>query len=79
MNTEGEPRATRNVAADLTVEEVGDRVRNALGDRAEQVEVALASETGDEELAEPIRERLGMTPGQKNVLVCVTIRVPATR
>jgi phenylalanyl-tRNA synthetase alpha chain len=53
-------------------------VRTVLGDRAEQVEeVALISETGYEELAEPIRQRLGMTPGQKNVLVCVSIRDPA--
>jgi phenylalanyl-tRNA synthetase alpha chain len=76
-----QPAIRRNlsvaVAADLTAEEVGDRVRTALGDRAEQVEeVALVSETGYKELAEPIRQRLGMTPGQKNVLVCVTIRDP---
>jgi hypothetical protein len=78
MSTEGEPRAMRNVAADLTAEEVGDRVRTALGDRTEQVEeVAIISETGYEELAEPIRERLGMTPGQMNALVRVTIRDPA--
>jgi phenylalanyl-tRNA synthetase alpha chain len=52
-----QPAIRRNlpvaVAADLTAE-VGDRVRTALGEQAEQVEeVALISETGFEELAEP--------------------------
>jgi phenylalanyl-tRNA synthetase alpha chain len=63
------------VEAGLTPEEIGDRVRTALGNRAEQVEeVAVLGETDHEALAVPIRERLGMTAGQKNVLVCLTIR-----
>jgi phenylalanyl-tRNA synthetase alpha chain len=76
-----QPAIRRNlsvaVEADLTPEEIGDRVRTALGNRADQVEeVAVISETGYEALAAPIRVRLGMTPGQKNVLICVTIRDP---
>ena len=77
-----QPAVRRNlsvaVAADLTPEEIGDQVRAALGGRAEQVEeVAVISETGYDALGEPIRERLGMSRGQKNALVCVTIRDPA--
>jgi phenylalanyl-tRNA synthetase alpha chain len=77
-----QPAIRRNlslaIAADLTQEEIGDRVRTALGDRMEQVEeVALISETGYEALAVPIRERLGMTAGQKNILVSLTIRDPS--
>jgi phenylalanyl-tRNA synthetase alpha chain len=77
-----QPAIRRNlsvaVEADLTPEEIGDRVRTALGSRAEQVEeVVVVCETGYEALAVPIRERLGMAQGQKNVLVRVTIRDPA--
>jgi phenylalanyl-tRNA synthetase alpha chain len=77
-----QPSVRRNlsvaVAADLTPEEIGDRVRAALGGRAEQVEeVAVIGETSYDALTEPIRERLGMTRWQKNAFVCVTIRDPA--
>jgi phenylalanyl-tRNA synthetase alpha chain len=74
-----QPAITRNlsvaVGADLTPEEAGDRVRAALGARAAQVEeVAVLSETAYESLDGPIRDRLGMRPGQKNVLLRVTVR-----
>jgi phenylalanyl-tRNA synthetase alpha chain len=77
-----QPAIRRNlsvaVAADLTPEEVGDRVRTALGGRADQVEeVAVISETPYEVLAPLVRERLGMAEGQKNLLIGVTIRDPA--
>jgi phenylalanyl-tRNA synthetase alpha chain len=76
-----QPATERNlsvaVGADLTPEEIGDRVRTALAARADQVEeVGVLRETPYEELAELVRERLGMTPGQKNVLVRVVIRDP---
>ena len=63
------------VAADLTPEEVGDRVRGALGERAESLEaVEVLSETGYDALPPQARERIGIRPGQKNVLVRVVIR-----
>ena len=65
------------VASDASPEELGDRVRTALGDRAELVEsIELVSETTYESLPEPARARLGMTAEQKNVLLRVVIRHP---
>ena len=58
-----------------TLEELGDRVRSALGVRAEQVEaVEVVSETPGSALPESAAARLGLAPGQKNVLVRLTIR-----
>lgn len=63
------------VAADLTPEEVGDRVRSALGARAESLEaVEVLSETPYDEMPAIARERIGMRAGQKNVLLRVVIR-----
>lgn len=63
------------VAADRTPEELGDRVRQALGERAESLEsVEVLSETPYELLPEQARERIGIAPGQKNVLVRIVIR-----
>jgi phenylalanyl-tRNA synthetase alpha chain len=63
------------VRADLAVEELGDRVRTVLGDRASSVEeVTILSEASYGELPEAAVLRLGMTPGQKNVLVRVVLR-----
>jgi phenylalanyl-tRNA synthetase alpha chain len=54
---------------------MGDRVRDALGPRASCVEeVRVLSATGYEELPAPAVGRLGMTPGQKNLLVRVVLR-----
>jgi phenylalanyl-tRNA synthetase alpha chain len=77
-----QPAIRRNlsvaVEAGLTPEEIGDRVRAALGDRAERMEeVAVVSKTAYDALAAPIRERPGMAAGQKNVLLGLTIRDPA--
>jgi phenylalanyl-tRNA synthetase alpha chain len=59
----------------LMSEELGDRVREAMGDRADDVEaVEVLSETTHAALPEAARERLGLSPGQKNVLVRLTLR-----
>ncbi len=56
-------------------EELGDRVREALGDRAEDVEaVEVLSETWAAALPAQARERLGMGPDQKNLVVRITLR-----
>ncbi len=61
------------VDLDRTEEELGDRVREALGDDAALVEaIELVSET--RELPEAARARLGMLPGQKNALLRVVLR-----
>jgi phenylalanyl-tRNA synthetase alpha chain len=66
------------VADDDDSELIGDRVRDALGDEAEAVEtVEVLSETPGSELPAVAIERLGLQPGQKNVLVRVVLRHPA--
>jgi phenylalanyl-tRNA synthetase alpha chain len=56
-------------------EELGDRVRLALGEDAQSVEtVRILSETSAAELPAPALERLGLRPGQKNVLLEVVLR-----
>jgi phenylalanyl-tRNA synthetase alpha chain len=63
------------VSAQVTAEELGDRVRLALGDASQSVEqITIVAETGYEELSDVARRRLGMTPAQKNLLVRVVIR-----
>jgi hypothetical protein len=52
-----------------------DRVRDALGPRAADVEaVEVRSETPWNALPEAARARLGMRPGQKNVLLRLVLR-----
>jgi phenylalanyl-tRNA synthetase alpha chain len=59
----------------LTAEELGDRVRSALGDDVDKVEeVRVVSETPLADLPDAARERLGIRRGQKNVLVRVVLR-----
>jgi phenylalanyl-tRNA synthetase alpha chain len=61
--------------ADLTPELVGDRVRAALGPDADAVEeIAVLSETAYDDLPAAARERLGVRPGQKNLLVRLVVR-----
>ena len=56
-------------------EELGDRVREALGARAEDVEsIEVLAETWAAALPPAARERLGMRPDQKNVVVRITLR-----
>jgi phenylalanyl-tRNA synthetase alpha chain len=63
------------VAADLDVELLGDRVRELLGpDAAAVEEVSVRAETGYADLPESARRRMGLRPGQKNVLLRVVLR-----
>lgn len=63
------------VAEDDTPEELGDRVRRALGDRASSVEaVTVVSETPYSDLPAAAAARLGISRGQKNVLLRVVLR-----
>ena len=70
-------RRDLSIAVDeqLDGEVLGDRVRTALGDEARSVEaVLILCETPRTDLPERARERLGIGPGQKNVLVRVILR-----
>ena len=63
------------VPKDRTAEELGDRVREALGQRSELVEsVVVVSETPYGELPPAAVERLGISAGQKNILLRVVLR-----
>ena len=56
-------------------EELGDRVRQALGEAVESLEsVEVLAETPYHDLPPVARDRIGMRPGQKNVLVRIVIR-----
>ncbi|GGX40311.1 PheS-related mystery ligase SrmL [Saccharospirillum salsuginis] len=68
-----------SIATDAQMDEevLGDRIREALPDRLSWLEaVRVLNETPYESLPEVARERIGMQPGQKNVLVRLTIRHP---
>jgi phenylalanyl-tRNA synthetase alpha chain len=63
------------VEADDTAEDLGDRVRDALGPDADAVEeVAVLAETPYQRLPPQAVARLGIRPGHKNVLVRVVLR-----
>ncbi|MET0385287.1 MAG: hypothetical protein ABW321_04975 [Polyangiales bacterium] len=63
------------VADDVTDELLGDAVRGALGDEAAVIErVRVLAETPYTALGPAVHARLGITPGQKNALVRVTLR-----
>ena len=63
------------VSADLDAELLGDRVRNLLGPDAGAVEeVTVLAETPYEDLPHSARARMGLSQGQKNVLVRVVLR-----
>ena len=65
------------VDEDVLGEDLGDRVRSALGERAKSVEeVSVVSETSYAALPPLARARLGMGPTQKNVLLRVVLRDP---
>lgn len=78
------PPASRDVsiavaAGDDNEEILGDRVREALGSRADLVEeVSIVSRTPYAELPAAAAERLGMTSSQVNLLVRINLR-PADR
>ena len=63
------------VGAEVDAEQLGDRVREALGpDAAALEEVRVLSETPVGSLPRAAAERLGIRPGQKNVLLRVVVR-----
>jgi phenylalanyl-tRNA synthetase alpha chain len=73
------PPLTRDLSiavdADDAAEDLGDRVRAALGPRADAVEsVAILSSTSYDLLPPAARARLGIAPGQANLLVRVVLR-----
>ncbi len=73
------PAVTRDLsvatAAGTDTEQLGDRVRQALGDGADLLESAtIISETAYGDLPATARDRLGMVDTQKNVLVRLVIR-----
>jgi phenylalanyl-tRNA synthetase alpha chain len=62
-------------AADATPEDLGERIRAALGPRAASVESAeVVAETPYGDLPPAARDRLGIRPGQKNVLIRLVLR-----
>jgi phenylalanyl-tRNA synthetase alpha chain len=66
------------VAADDRAEDLGDRVRTALGDDADVVEsVEIVQETPCARLPPQALARLGATEDQKNLLVRLVLRPPA--
>ena len=73
------PPVTRDISLvldeDATVEDIGDNVREALGQDADVVEnVNILSQTLYDELPSGAIERLGMAPRQKNLLVRIVLR-----
>ena len=66
------------VAADLTAEELGDRIRERVEPSALEAveELTVVAETPAAELPPPAAERIGLRPGQKNVLVRLVLRHP---
>ena len=76
------PATTRDlsiaVAAGVDDEELGDRVRRALGPRELDAveEVRVVRETAGGELPPQAIARIGLRPGQKNVLVRLVLRHP---
>ena len=63
------------VRASATLETLGDRVRSSLGDGAGDIEeVSVLGEWPYEELPVAARQRLGMKPEQKNVLLRIVFR-----
>jgi phenylalanyl-tRNA synthetase alpha chain len=61
----------------MDAELLGDRVREVLGPDAEPVEeVLVLAETPGAELPDSARLRMGLRPGQKNVLVRLVLRHP---
>lgn len=66
------------MAAEVTAEELGDRIREAIDERLDQLEsVDVLSETPYGELPPAAHQRMGMEPGQKNVLLRLVIRHPS--
>lgn len=66
------------VAGSLDAELLGDRVRDLLGSDADAIEaVEVRSETAYQHLPPSARDRMGMRPDQKNILLRVVLRHPS--
>ena len=64
-----------SVPAKYVEEDISDEIREALGEQQNILEsVKILSETPYENLPEKIRERLGISKNQKNILVRITLR-----
>lgn len=73
------PLAIRDISVAMTepvdVEVLGDRIRTAIGVQAEVVEdVRILADTPGDQLPEAARARLGMRPGQRNLLIRLVLR-----
>lgn len=73
------PAVTRDVSVAISVdddaEQLGDRIRTALGGRADILEaVTIVSQTAYTDLPSGAQERLGINEAQKNVLVRLDLR-----
>ena len=73
------PPITRDLSividADTSDETIGDTVRSALGNRVTDIEsVVTVDRTAYDELPPRAQARLGMTPGQVNALIRLTLR-----
>jgi phenylalanyl-tRNA synthetase alpha chain len=73
-----QPAISRDMSvcvADPDMELLGDRIRDALGEHSAWVENVELIQASDYALVpEPARQRLGMSPGQQNLLIRVTLR-----
>lgn len=73
------PAAVRDISImaspDDDVETLGDRIRALVPEDVVE-EIEILSETRTEDLPEHVQERLEALPGQKNVLIRVTMRAP---
>ncbi len=64
-----------DAGTDCAAEAIGDRVRAVLGDDAELVEtVEVLGAWGYDEVPPPARDRLGLGPDQRNLLIRVVLR-----
>jgi phenylalanyl-tRNA synthetase alpha chain len=79
VSTQPPVRRDLSLAVRVTVdaEELGDRVRSALGERSNTVEaITVLSDTPRDELPPQAAARIGLQPDQKNLLVRVVLRHP---
>lgn len=64
-----------SVTEDTTEEDICEKISDAMGDNSNVIEeIVIISETPYEKLPEKAIERLGIEPGQKNMLVKVILR-----
>jgi phenylalanyl-tRNA synthetase alpha chain len=79
MPVSSQPPISRDLSvcvdAELTAEELGDKIRETMRDQLDRLEsVCILSETPYDQLPPQAHARMGMRPGQKNVLLRVIIR-----